>query len=192
MHVNRFLDLDVKYGINHTRNDVNWLFKDQSQNVNVQYEQDWAFQYNAEDPNGEIANFNSKTTFQNFIASAFIKFDFQRDFNIKLPITTSTQLSYDYRKRKYSNYITSGKHLQPYAIYNLSQTATQSVEEDIVVPFVTYGYLVNQKVDVGDFGGFSVGLRSDFSSAFGRGATAATFPRGDAYVRLSSFNFLEK
>lgn len=187
--VNRFLDLDVKYGINHTRQDVNWLFKDQSQNVNVQYEQDWASQYNGDDPNGEIDNFNYKTTFQNFIASAFIKTDFQRDFNIKLPITTSTQIAYDYRKRKFSDYTTYGKHLQPYAVYNLSQTATQAVARDYVEPFVTYGYLVNQKVDVGDFGGFSVGLRSDFSSAFGRGATSATFPRADAYIRPSSFNF---
>ncbi|MBD0287980.1 MAG: TonB-dependent receptor plug domain-containing protein, partial [Flavisolibacter sp.] len=63
----KFLELDVKYGINHTREDDNWIFKDQSGNVNVQYESDWASQYNSDDPNGEIANFNYKTTFQNFL-----------------------------------------------------------------------------------------------------------------------------
>ncbi|MEO6069629.1 MAG: SusC/RagA family TonB-linked outer membrane protein [Chitinophagaceae bacterium] len=189
--VNRFINLDVKYGINHTRNDVNWLYKDQSGNVNVQYEQDWASNYNGDDPNGEINNFNSKTTFQNFLATVFLHTDFQRDFHSKLPITTSTQLSYDYRKRQFSNYVTYGKHLQPYAVYNLSQTATQGVATDIVIPFVTYGFLANQKVDIGDFGGFSVGVRSDYSSAFGGGSKPATFPRGDAYIRLSSFNFWE-
>jgi TonB-linked SusC/RagA family outer membrane protein len=187
--VNKFVELDAKYGINHTREDNNWLFKDQSQNVNQIYEATWASQYNGDDPNGEIDNFNYKTTFQNFLASAFIRTDFQRDFHINLPITTSTQVSFDYRKRKFSQYISYGKHLQPYAVYNLNQTATQAIASDYVEPFVTYGYLVNQKIDFGNYGGVSGGFRSDFSSAFGRGATAATFPRGDAYLRLSSFDF---
>ena len=187
--VNKFLEFDAKYGINHTRQDVNWLFKDQSQNVNQIYESTWASQYNGDDANGEIDNFNYRTTGQNFIASAFIKTDFQRDFNIKLPITTSTQVSYDFRKTKFSQYITYGKHLQPYAVYNLNQTATQAVASDFVAPFVTYGYLINQKIDFGDYGGVSGGVRSDYSSAFGRGSKPATFPRGDAYIRLSSFNF---
>lgn len=187
--VNKFLDLEAKYGINHSREDDNWIMKDQSQNVNVQYEETWASQDNGDDPNGEVDNFNYKTTFQNFLASAFLKTDFQRDFHSKLPITTSTQVSFDYRNNKYSEYITYGKHLQPYPIYNMNQTATQRVASDRVVPFVTYGYLVNQKVDVGDYGGFSVGFRSDYSSAFGRGSKPASFPRADGYLRLSSFGF---
>ena len=187
--LNKFVEIDAKYGINHTRDDVNWLFKDQSQNVNVAYESDWANQYNTADANGEIDNFDNKTTFQNFLGSVFLRTDFMKDFKSKLPITTSTQLSFDYRKRQFSNYITQGSHLQPYAVYNLNQTATQKVVLDYVEPFVTYGFLINQKVDIGDFAGFSAGVRSDFSSAFGRGATAATFPRGDVYIRPSSFDF---
>ncbi|MDQ6610239.1 MAG: TonB-dependent receptor plug domain-containing protein, partial [Bacteroidota bacterium] len=186
--VNRFLDLEAKYGINYTRDDANWIWKDQSQNVNVQYD-GWASQYNGTDANGEIDNFNSKNTLQNFLASAFIKTDFQKDFHSQLPIITSTQLSYDYRKNVFNNYITYGQHLQPYPIYNLNQTASQHIVTDFTRPFVTFGFLVNQKVDVGEFGGFSVGVRSDYSSAFGRGSKPATFPRGDAYLRLSSFNF---
>lgn len=189
--VNKFLDLEAKYGINHIREDDNWIMKDQSQNLNVQYEQTWASQYNGDDPNGEIDNFNYKTTLQNFLASAYIKTDFQRDFHSKLPITTSTQFSFDYRNSKNSQYITYGKHLQPYPIYNMNQTATQGVPPggDVVRPFITYGYLVNQKVDVGDYGGFSVGFRRDFSSAFGSGDKPANFPRADVYIRPSSFGF---
>ena len=187
--VNKFLDLDAKYGINYTRQDANNLYKDQSQNVNQQYEATWASNYNNDDPNGEIDNYNYKTTFQNFIASAFIKTDFQKDFHSTLPITTSTQVSFDYRKNEFSQYISYGKHLQPYAVYNLNQTATQAVASDYTEPFVTYGYLVNQKIDFGDYGGISGGFRSDYSSAFGRAQAAGTFPRGDAYLRLSSFNF---
>jgi TonB-dependent starch-binding outer membrane protein SusC len=187
--VNRFVELDAKYGINQSRNDVNWLYKDQSQNVNQIYEATWASNYNGDDANGEINNFNYKTTFQNFLASAFIKTDFQKDFHINFPITTNTQFAFDYRNRKYTQYITYGKHLQPYAVYNMNQTATQGVASDYVEPFITYGYLVNQKIDFGDYGGITGGFRSDFSSAFGRGSTAATFPRGDAYIRISSFKF---
>ncbi|MBX9734073.1 MAG: TonB-dependent receptor [Chitinophagaceae bacterium] len=35
----------------------------------------------------------------------------------------------------------------------------------------------------------SVGVRSDFSSAFGSGQTAQTFPRGDAYINIDRFRF---
>jgi hypothetical protein len=74
----------------------------------------------------------------------------------------------------------------------MNQTASQSVVPkvgDYVEPFVTYGYLVNQKIDFGELGGISAGFRSDYSSAFGQGSKPFTFPRGDAYFRPSSLNF---
>ena len=187
--INKFLELDAKYGINHTREDTRYLYKDQSQNVNVNYEGGGESFYNGDDFNGEIDNFNTKETFQNFLGSAFIRTDFKRDFNINFPITTSTQISYDYRNNKFANYITYGKHLQFFDVFNLQQTATQGVGADNITTFVTYGYLVNQHVDFGDFGGFTAGLRSDYSSAFGAGSKPQTFPHGDAYLRLSSFDF---
>lgn len=187
--INRFIELDAKYGINHSRQDVNWLFKNQSGNANVNYESSWESYNNGSDATGEIDNFNYATTFQNLLISAYIKTDFQKDFNLKVPITTSTQLSYDYRNRRYSEYFTYGYSLPSYAIYNMQQTSTQTVTRDYVEPFITYGYLINQKVDFGEYGGVSAGLRSDYSSAFGGGSKPFTFPRGDAYFRLSSFNF---
>ena len=51
---------------------------------------------------------------------------------------------------------------------------------------------MNQRFEYSDIGGASIGFRSDFSSAFGSGATAQTFPRGDAYLNVSKFNFWEK
>jgi hypothetical protein len=54
---------------------------------------------------------------------------------------------------------------------------------------VTYGILANQRFEFSNFTGFSVGVRSDFSSAFGSGATAQTFPRGDFFLTLSNLKF---
>ncbi|HVU54724.1 MAG TPA: SusC/RagA family TonB-linked outer membrane protein [Puia sp.] len=187
--INKFVDLEAKYGLNYNQEDINWIFFNQSENPNVQSELSWEGDYNGSDATGEIDNFNYKTVFQNFLASAYFKTDFKRDFNINLPITTSTQFSYDYRKRRYSQYISWGYSLPSYPIYNMSQTSEQHITSDYVEPFVTYGFLVNQKIDFGDYGGISGGFRTDYSSAFGEGSKPFTFPRGDAYLRVSSFNF---
>jgi len=74
---------------------------------------------------------------------------------------------------------------------NVQSTSSQVVIEDYIEPFITYGYLVNQVIDYGDFGGISGGFRSDFSSAFGQGSKAFTFPHANAYFVPSSFRFWE-
>ena len=187
--INHFLELDGKYGINYSRHDQNYIFQNQSANINSNSQQSWASYYNSSDNTGEVDNFAYTNNFQNLLVSAYIKTDFQKDFNINAPITTSTQISYDYRKRKDAQYFTYGYSLPSYPIYSMTQTATQQVKSDFVTPFVTYGFLINQKVDFGDYGGISGGVRSDYSSAFGGGSKPFTFPRGDAYIRPSSFNF---
>ena len=45
-----------------------------------------------------------------------------------------------------------------------------------------------QRFEYGEVAGVSGGFRTDYSSAFGRGSKPFTFPRGDAYLRISSFN----
>ena len=210
--INKFLELDGKYGINYEKQDINWIFQNQTLNLSSQQwlssglNTGWAGTFNQNDNSGEINNFSYTTTTQNLIGSAFIHTDFQKDFHSKLPITTSTQLSYDYRKRNFNQYISYGFTLPTYPVYNLNQTSSQAVASanqlfvagitqdqskggDYRETFVTYGYLLNQKIDFGDFGGISGGFRTDYSSAFGSGSKPFTFPRGDAYVRPSSFSF---
>lgn len=202
--INRFVELDGKYGINYQKQDKNNIIKNQSQNINTIRFADWIGPYNTNDFTGEIDNYSYTTTAQNMLVTAYIRTDFQRDFGSRLPITTSTQVSYDYRKRNYSQYLTYGQGLPLYPIYNLNQTASQAVVSaqqlktlgftngssgDYRETFVTYGFLVNQKFDYGDLGGISAGVRTDYSSAFGQGSTPFTFPRGDAYFRPSSIPF---
>ena len=65
------------------------------------------------------------------------------------------------------------------------------VISDYVEPFITFGVLANQRLEWSDIAGVAVGVRSDYSSAFGSGAKAQTFPRGDAFVNISRFKFFE-
>lgn len=193
--VNKFLELDAKYGLNYRTENTRWTYANQSQNTNAVYYKTWA-SYNAPDNTGEIDNWQYANTFQNFLATAFIRTDFQNDFHIKLPIQTSTQISFDYRNRKYTEYDTYGVGLSLAPPFNISSTSKQAVagydattkhNGDYVEPFVTYGYLVNQRVDFGDYGGFTAGFRSDWSSAFGGGSTPFTFPHFDGRIAPLTF-----
>jgi hypothetical protein len=126
-------------------------------------------------------------TFQNFLGNAFLRFDLQDDFGIDFPLQSSTQVGYDYRRKKYTELDTYGIGLSLSPPTNLKSTADQAVDIDYVEPFVTYGYLVNQKFDFGDYGGVTAGFRSDWSSTFGGGSKPFTFPHFDAHIAPSAF-----
>ena len=186
--VNKFVELAAKYGLNYSNREANYIYENQSSNIASQNLNTFISNYNGENT-GELNKNTYKTTFKNFNGSATIRTDFEKDFHINLPITTSTLLQYDYRKNNYEEFDTYGLGLPSYPIYNFNQTQTQAVAFDYTEPFVTYGYVINQKIDVGDFGGVSGGFRSDYSSAFGQGSKPFTFPNANAYIRPSSFDF---
>ncbi len=52
--------------------------------------------------------------------------------------------------------------------------------------------MAKQVIDIGDYGGVAGGFRSDYSSAFGQGSKAFTFPHVNAYITPSSFKFWEE
>ncbi len=190
----RFIELDVKYGLNYQTQDVKYDVKPQDDNASAKFwGTRWWTGFYAPTPSlgtsGSIDNFRYRTTFQNFISSATINTDFKEDFNINIPIKTTTLLAFDYRKNLFQQYITWGADAPFYTPYTASQMVTYRVQSDYNEPFVTYGFLANQRIEFGEIGGISGGVRSDYSSAFGGGSKPFTFPRGDAYIRLSSFNF---
>ncbi|GGB13340.1 SusC/RagA family TonB-linked outer membrane protein [Puia dinghuensis] len=186
--VNRFVELDAKYGINYRTENARWTFLNQLNNLNFQKHGSSARYYGPSGV-GEIDNFQYSTTFQNFIGSMFIRTDFQNDFKLNLPITTSTQVAFDYRKNVYNEYDTYGEGLSVAPPLNIASTQSQAIVGDFKEPFITYGYLVNQTIDVGNWGGIAGGFRSDYSSAFGEGSKAFTFPHINGYLLPSSFSF---
>jgi hypothetical protein len=187
LRITRFLDLESKYGINYEKEQTNYVYKNQSQNINALSYSAYigGFSSNA----GGVTNGLYNTTFQNLLSTANLHLDLQKDFHFKLPIASVTLVGYDYRKNVAKQYTTTGDGFQLYPIYNVSQTNTKNVTSDLVTPFVTFGTFVNESLTYGNIAGISGGFRSDYSSAFGAGSKAATFYNGNGYFRISQLNF---
>lgn len=189
--VNRYLTLNARYGVSYKNENDVWKYYNQSQNANTQNQDNYAGNFNPDDNTyqGEINNWQYNNTKQNFFASTIIRTDFEKDFNIHLPLQTTTQVSFDYRKNDYKELDTWGQNLSLNPPFTLNSTQSQHVATDYVEPFVTYGYLFDQRLDFGNFGGVSGGFRTDYSSAFGAGSKPFTFPHANGYVSLQSFGF---
>ncbi len=194
----KYLELDAKYGINRSIFTSRYQIAEQSHSEGAAFWEYWAEFYSprtsfgspqSSDQSGEINQQEFVNTFQNFLGTATLKFDFEKDFGMKLPITSTTYGGWDYRKKDISNYISYGVDAPSFTPYRASDMATYKIATDAIEEFVTYGFLVTQRFEFKDYFGIGGGLRSDYSSAFGRGSKPATMYRGDAYVRLSSFSF---
>ncbi|MBS1505334.1 MAG: SusC/RagA family TonB-linked outer membrane protein [Bacteroidetes bacterium] len=186
-NINKFFELNAKYGINYRTENAKWTYLNQSQNSNSVYYDPNYIGIFAGDNTGELINWQYQNTFQNFLANGYFRTDLKDDFGFSLPISLSTQVGFDYRKKEYREYDTYGTSLPLVPPINMVTTKTQGVAADYKEPFITYGYLVNQKINYGDFGGITAGFRSDWSSAFGGGSTPFTFPHADAHVLPSTF-----
>jgi TonB-dependent starch-binding outer membrane protein SusC len=194
----KFVELDAKYGINRSQTNTRYEIAEQSHSVGADYWQYWAEFYsprtsygapNASSESGEINQGDFVSVNQNFNANMFLRFNFKNDFKINIPLTTSTQVGWDYRKSNFDQFISYGTDAPSLAPYRASGMINFQVASDFTSTFATYGYLINQRFDWGDIAGASVGFRSDYSSAFGKGSTPFTFPRGDFYFRPSQMNF---
>lgn len=174
----RFVELDYKYGLEIWNSEFSDLYKNQLSAPQVG-EAFWG-----SSPNGSLRIDNVRSTYQNSLATLFFRTDFERDFGSKLPIKTTTQVSYDWRKSKYNSTFAQGLNLPQYPPANISSAASKT-SGDFNYEYVTFGYLVNQTFDYGTLFGFTAGFRSDYNSDFGDQKKAFTFPRGTAYLRLS-------
>ena len=177
----KFLELDYKLGIDNYVDDFRNYIHYQGKNLRTPGI--------TADPGlapytGSINTLVGHETWINSNASAFLKFDFEKDFNLNIPINTSTQLTYDYRRKKYRSTTAQGVGFAPFPPYAIATAATKT-GNDYSEAFATFGYLINQRIDYGNLFGVSAGFRSDFSSAFGEGSKPFTFPRADAYFRIS-------
>jgi len=194
----KFLEADVKYGMNYQNNEIRYTIDAQDNNLNADY---WAYwleyyspRYSAGSPqsateSGEINTQIYKTTFQNFLPSLTLRFDLDKDFGLKLPIKSTTYGAFDYRKNVFKSFVAYGLDAPPFTPYTAENMLTYKIVTDRTTPFITYGYLFDQKFDYGEIGGVSGGFRTDYSSAFGGGSKPFNFPHGSAYFRLSAFDF---
>ncbi|MFY7964881.1 MAG: SusC/RagA family TonB-linked outer membrane protein [Chitinophagaceae bacterium] len=175
--VNRFVELDYKYGVELNITDGSNMYKNQSGAAQA------ATSYWGQTLSGSLRNDYDNVTRQNSLATLLLKFDFEKDFKINLPIKSTTQVSYDYRKTKATSYFAQGTVLPTFPPYNIS-VATNKTSGDYYSTFITFGTLFNQTFDYKDLMGISIGFRSDYSSKFGEGGgSAQNFSRGTFYFR---------
>ena len=189
----RYLELDTKYGINFQQQNLIYRYENQELNKNAVDQDYFIGNYNPNaSPNttGEIDNINYRTTFQNSLTTATIRTDFEKDFRINLPIKTSTQIAFDLRKNNFKQFYAYGYDAPIFTPWNASQAGVYKVVSDRLEKSLTYGTLINQRIEYSDIAGASVGIRRDFSSlSYVEGGKASSFPRGDAYLNISNFNF---
>jgi len=185
--VNRFLTLNAKYGISYKNENDVWTIYNQSLNANTEDQGSWTSVF-ASDETGEIDNWQYNNTKQNFNVTAAIRTDFEKDFNIHFPLQTTTLGGFDYRRNDYKELDTWGETMPFNPPFNLLATQAQHTSADFIQPFVTFGYLLDQRFDFGNYGGITAGFRTDYSSTFGAGSKPFTFPHFNAYVNLPSFS----
>ncbi len=180
--INKFVELDYKYGLDHSRYDFETFVQNQT-STNTPGK--------GQDIQGKLSKDGIQETVQNSLLSAFLRFDFEKDFSLNLPLQSSTQVAYDWRKNEYERVSGEGSGYSVDPPFTLS-TASSSVSTQYLSKFVTFGYLINQRFDYNNLLGASFGFRSDYSSAFGEGSKPFFFPRADAYLRISEILKNEK
>ena len=173
----KFVELDAKYGLDYADTTEKDLYDNQSEIVQ-------AGQYWGPSEYGSLTQTFSREYNQNGLFSGFFRTDFQQDFHSNLPIKTTTQIAYDYRKFDYEQYFAQGIGLAVYPPASITSATTKN-SGDYYFTWITYGELINQTIDYANLFGISGGVRSDYGSAFGAAYKPATFPRGTIYFRPS-------
>ncbi len=188
----KFVDVDVKYGLNYENDYNQTLYPNQTTNQNVgSNDPSWGAtdNYSGADITGSVYNNYYNQLFQNFLTTANLHLDFEKDFHLKLPITSTTQGIFDWRhdKSTYNDFYGIGLPLA--TPYTAGAANTYYSNGAAITPFITYGYAASERLEYEDIAGVSGGFRTDYSSAFGAGHKPFTFPTGNAYFRLSGFDF---
>lgn len=174
--IGRLLELDYRYGIDHYRYDYLRFTKNQTATLTPGK--------GLTPQTGELFKRRIQDTQQNSIFSATLKLNFDEDLGLGFPLQSTTLFAYDWRRNDLQRLDLAGYGLDidpPHTIANASIISG----DEFISSFVTFGYLVNQRFDYANLAGVSLGFRSDYSSEFGEGSKPFTFPRADAYLRLS-------
>ena len=186
--VNRIFEVDYKLGVNYSNN--NFARNTLNQTLTESYSFSSVY-YVGNTADGQLQKSNTQQYNINSLISGIVKLDFNKDLKLNLPITSTTQVSFDWRKSNFHrSYLTyTGLPIGvPIGDIDGAQTAS-SASSEYVDQFITFGYLVNQRFEYKDIAAVSGGFRSDYSSVFGDASKPFTFPRADGYFRISKLSF---
>ena len=105
----KFVELDAKYGLNRSSLSRSFRIAEQSHSEGAAYWEYWAEFYSPRTSyasptisgeSGENNQMEFVNNFQNLNANATIRFDFEKDFNLKVPLQSTTIVGWDYRKSR--------------------------------------------------------------------------------------------
>lgn len=173
----RFLELDYKIGVDFNIADAYDYYLNQDNTL--QSDLFWG-----PSREGSVTDQYTLYTKVNSLATAYLRLDFAKDFHIRIPLKSTTQLSYDYWANNERYYYGEGTSLPPFQPANIN-LATNKTSGDYASATTSYGLLLNETLDYGNLFGVSGGFRSDYSSQFGDASKPFTFPRGTVYFRPS-------
>ena len=188
----KFVDLDVKYGIDYNNDPNTFTYANQSLNANAIANGQTGGgvrDFNGNDLNGELIRNTFDELFQNLLTTANIHFDLQNDLKINLPIKSNTEVAFDWRHDKQNVYDSYTVGLPGYSPVTAAEGESYEVFDASSTPFITFGYLVNERLEYGDIAGVAGGFRTDYSSAFGSGHSPFTFPNVNAFFRVGELPF---
>ncbi|RNC83793.1 MAG: SusC/RagA family TonB-linked outer membrane protein [Balneola sp.] len=182
----RFLEIDYKFGLDGYYNEFNriqdnvTLFEDPTTGDN---------EVVILNPDGFSQRIGRTNYFYNSIVDVLLKSDLDRDFSLGIPVQSTTLMKFDWRRNDFTSTTAQSDGLPAGLPLTTIRAGATDISDEFQSTFITYGYLLNQRFDIDDYAGFSGGFRADKSSAFGEAAELRYFPRGDAYLRLSGFDF---
>jgi TonB-linked SusC/RagA family outer membrane protein len=184
---NKIFELDYKIGLNYSVN--NFARNTQNQEGNASSVANNSFI--GESLSGGFTKSKTDVFNLNSLITGVAKVDFAKDLGMNFPLVSTTQVAFDWRKSSFHRGYSIFTGLPSYSniddINGAQSSSNSSIEyEDL---FITYGYLVNQRFEYKDLAGISGGFRSDYSSTYGDAKSPFTFPRGDAFLRLSKMSF---
>ena len=157
----KYLTLDYKYNINHSREDYIRTSRNQEGNK-LSAKNNYSV---GEGLTGGIQQIFTRKTNQNSLFTATINTDFEKDFGLNIPIITTTQLAFDWRKQQFNRSYLNFIGLPPFdynpkngnIVVNGAQAQVNNASE-YEDKFITYGYFVNQRLEYGEVGVFRVVL----------------------------------
>ena len=184
---NKIFELDYKIGLNYSVN--NFARNTQNQEGNASSVENNSFI--GESLAGGFSKSKTDVFNINSLITGIAKVDFAKDLGMNFPLVSTTQLAFDWRKSSFHRGYSIFTGLPSYSTIDdingaQSSSNSSSEYEDL---FITYGYLINQRFEYKDLAGISGGFRSDYSSTYGDAKSPFTFPRGDAFLRLSKLGF---